>query len=209
MIDYRAAVLDWAPVRDVLLCDERRGVGQALGQALKEMHSGFDITSCTDGFGLVDAFNARRADLVLIGIQTGRSAGMDALNLLLGLHPAATVLVYGTPKDVLPLAVAVTRGARGVMLWSPERPSAQPTQLMSMAASIRRTATGRNAAPLTEREIQILVRMSHGKSNSEIGLELLLSENIVKAQARRLFAKLGARDRAHAVALGLRLGLLS
>lgn len=207
MTDYRAAVLDWAPVRDVLLCDERRGVGRALGQALKEMHSGFDITSCTDGFGLVDAFSARRADLVLIGIQTGRSAGMDALNLLMGLHPAATVLVYGTPTDVLPLAVAVTRGARGVMLWSPDRPSEQPTQLMSMAASIRRTATVRT--PLTEREIQILVGMSNGKSNSEIGVELFLSENIVKTQARRLFAKLGARDRAHAVALGLRLGLLS
>lgn len=208
MTDYRAAVLDWAPVRDVLLCDERRSVGRALGQALIEMHSGFDITSCKDGFGLVDSFNARHADLVLIGIQTGRSAGMDALNLLLGLHPAATVLVYGAPKDVPTLAVAVTRGARGVMLWSPDRPSARPTELLSMAEPIPRTAAGNNASPLTEREIQILHKMSHGRSNSEIGLELLLSENIVKAQARRLFAKLGARDRAHAVALGLRLGLL-
>ena len=59
----------------------------------------------------------------------------------------------------------------------------------------------------TERELQILRGMSEGHSNGEIGRELFLSEDTVKTHARRLFQKLGARDRAHAVALGLRNGL--
>ena len=61
---------------------------------------------------------------------------------------------------------------------------------------------------LTIRENQVLRGMSPGKSNSQIGRELYLSEDTIKTHARRLFAKLGARDRAHAVALALRLGHL-
>jgi len=50
--------------------------------------------------------------------------------------------------------------------------------------------------------------MSKGRSNGEIGRQLALSEDTVKTHARRLFAKLDARDRAHAVARGLHQGLL-
>ena len=59
---------------------------------------------------------------------------------------------------------------------------------------------------LTERELQVLRGMADGKSNAEIGRELFVSEDTVKTHARRLFRKLGARDRAHAVASGFRAG---
>ena len=48
--------------------------------------------------------------------------------------------------------------------------------------------------------------MSQGKSNGQIGRELYLSEDTVKTHARRLFRKLGVRDRAQAVAHGFRRG---
>jgi DNA-binding NarL/FixJ family response regulator len=51
--------------------------------------------------------------------------------------------------------------------------------------------------------------MSDGKSNAEIGRDLYVSEDTVKTHARRLFRKLGARDRAHAVASAFRAGLVS
>ena len=68
--------------------------------------------------------------------------------------------------------------------------------------------TGRRLT-LTERELQVLRGMADGKSNAEIGRELFVSEDTVKTHARRLFRKLGARDRAHAVAAGFRTGLVS
>jgi DNA-binding NarL/FixJ family response regulator len=77
------------------------------------------------------------------------------------------------------------------------------------------TAGQANAGPgtrrlsLTERELQVLRRMADGKSNAEIGRELYVSEDTVKTHARRLFRKLGARDRAHAVAAAFRQGLVS
>jgi DNA-binding NarL/FixJ family response regulator len=62
---------------------------------------------------------------------------------------------------------------------------------------------------LTQRELQVLHGMSQGKSNSQIGRELFLSEDTVKTHARRLFKKLGVNDRAQAVACGFRRGLVS
>jgi ATP/maltotriose-dependent transcriptional regulator MalT len=62
--------------------------------------------------------------------------------------------------------------------------------------------------PLTKREQQILEFISQGWRNSMIGRQLFLSEDTVKTHARRLYAKLGARDRSHAVRRGFELGLL-
>jgi DNA-binding NarL/FixJ family response regulator len=61
---------------------------------------------------------------------------------------------------------------------------------------------------LTERELQVLRGMAEGRSNAEIGRELYVSEDTVKTHARRLFRKLCARDRAHAVAAAFRAGLV-
>ncbi|GAB3798625.1 LuxR C-terminal-related transcriptional regulator [Micromonospora zhanjiangensis] len=73
-----------------------------------------------------------------------------------------------------------------------------------------RGATGpARRVSLTEREMQVLLGMADGKSNAEIGRELYVSEDTVKTHARRLFRKLGARDRAHAVAAGFRAGLVA
>ncbi|GAB3858184.1 hypothetical protein GCM10029963_57450 [Micromonospora andamanensis] len=71
------------------------------------------------------------------------------------------------------------------------------------------TRPDRATIGLTERELQVLLGMAEGKSNAEIGRELFVSEDTVKTHARRLFRKLGARDRAHAVAAGFRAGLVA
>jgi DNA-binding NarL/FixJ family response regulator len=77
-----------------------------------------------------------------------------------------------------------------------------PSQREEESARPRRPA-------LTERELQVLRGMADGKSNAEIGRDLFVSEDTVKTHARRLFRKLNARDRAHAVAAGFRTGLVS
>ncbi|GAA3805075.1 response regulator transcription factor [Cellulomonas soli] len=71
-----------------------------------------------------------------------------------------------------------------------------------------RRERGPEAVALTKREIEVLVGMSNGRSNAQIGAQLFLSEDTVKTHARRLFRKLGAADRAQAVAIGLRRGLI-
>ena len=71
------------------------------------------------------------------------------------------------------------------------------------------------AAPLkeleqepTNREIEVLQLVSEGLVNREIGHRLFLSEETVKSHVRHLLAKLQARSRAHAVAVGFRRGII-
>ncbi len=61
----------------------------------------------------------------------------------------------------------------------------------------------------TTREIEVLQLISDGLVNREIGTELFLSEETVKSHVRHLLAKLQARSRAHAVAIGFRRGLIA
>ena len=62
--------------------------------------------------------------------------------------------------------------------------------------------------PLTAREIEVLGLIGDGLFNREIAERLSLAEETVKSQVHHLLAKLGARSRAHAVAIGLRSGLI-
>jgi DNA-binding NarL/FixJ family response regulator len=60
----------------------------------------------------------------------------------------------------------------------------------------------------TMREIEVLQLVADGLVNREIGQRLFLSEETVKSHVRHLLAKLQARSRAHAVAVGYRRGLI-
>lgn len=60
----------------------------------------------------------------------------------------------------------------------------------------------------TNREIEVLQLISEGLVNREIGHRLFLSEETVKSHVRHLLAKLEARSRAHAVAIGFRRNLI-
>ena len=60
----------------------------------------------------------------------------------------------------------------------------------------------------TAREIEVLQLISDGLVNREIGTRLYLSEETVKSHVRHLLAKLQARSRAHAVAVGFRRGII-
>ncbi|GAA1735537.1 DNA-binding response regulator [Luedemannella helvata] len=117
----------------------------------------------------------------------------------------------GTIPGVPPAAGAGNAVGPGYQAGGPGAPNQGPA--FGPGAAGGAAGTG-NAGPqrrlaLTERELQVLRRMADGKSNAEIGRELYVSEDTVKTHARRLFRKLGARDRAHAVAAAFRAGMVT
>ena len=77
----------------------------------------------------------------------------------------------------------------------------------SMAASLVpagvRQAAAPSPLPLTEREREILLGAREGKSNLQIGEALGISALTVKNHIQKILRKLGARNRAHAVALAM------
>lgn len=111
---------------------------------------------------------------------------------------AGAVASYARPAGAGPAAVVPSQRVDVPAEGAAVRASAMTEQPMRPTRSVT----------LTERELQVLRGMADGQSNAEIGRELFVSEDTVKTHARRLFRKLGARDRAHAVAAGFRAGLV-
>ncbi len=176
--------------------------------------------------------------VVLIDAHLPGAGTPDAIRRLRSVAPSAAVVLLAGPDDAVALDRALALGARGFLapdigraelaavaahvqagpvLAAATRTAAVPqpqlpaAEDMSLDAEWEQADTV-NAAPplveLTKREVQVLVGMSNGRSNSQIGAELFLSEDTVKTHARRLFRKLGANDRAQAVAIGLRRGII-
>jgi DNA-binding NarL/FixJ family response regulator len=148
--------------------------------------------------------------VLLVLSQVGRSAGDAALPARVGQAPAQTgpgVGVAGQAGRVLPggrVAPVAAGNPASRMVPAGAPGSAVPQQRGDVVGE-----APRRRVELTERELQVLRGMADGKSNAEIGRELFVSEDTVKTHARRLFRKLGARDRAHAVAAAFRAGLVS
>ena len=61
---------------------------------------------------------------------------------------------------------------------------------------------------LSEREIQVLRQVAGGKANKMIANCLAISEETVKAHLRNILSKLSAKDRTHAVTIGLKRGII-
>jgi DNA-binding NarL/FixJ family response regulator len=164
-------------------------------------------------FGPEDAVVARGA--VAAGAR-GLIRGGDREDLVASVAKALMLLLRsnraidgGLPAQSVPLQRSEPEEGEEGDEAGGERVSAG--RLATESAQATSTAVGVSGArrvALTERELQVLRGMADGKSNAEIGRELFVSEDTVKTHARRLFRKLGARDRAHAVAAAFRAGLV-
>lgn len=135
----------------------------------------------------------------LIETREPDMAGLVAKTLLLldAAGPPEGRTVVPVQRDVDPAP-----DAGGPQPTTPSAGAGGPGVASTLASN------GTTPGMLTEREAQVLQAMADGKSNAEIGRELYLSEDTIKTHARRIFRKLGARDRAHAVAAGFRAGLV-
>ncbi|KAB1138776.1 helix-turn-helix transcriptional regulator [Micromonospora sp. AMSO12t] len=162
------------------------------------------------------------AKALLLLSSPGRAARRPATD------PARDTAAVGGPARTGPAGRPPAEPGPGWQATAPDGPGGTPTVVPSQRGDdpaepadepAEATPSGRRSGPgprggrsqvgLTERELQVLLGMAEGKSNAEIGRELFVSEDTVKTHARRLFRKLGARDRAHAVAAGFRAGLVA
>ncbi len=198
----------------VLVCDDSPLAREAVRRGVAGVPGVTGVVVAGSGEEALARHRSERPDITLMDVRMPGIGGIEAARRLLAANPGATVIMMTMAEDMDGVARAVGAGASGYLLKDASR--AEIAAVIGQALVDRnaplpaRPRAERNGAlpALTEREMQVLSGMSRGRSNAEIGRELYLSEDTVKTHARRLFRKLDAADRAQAVAVGYRWGLV-
>jgi DNA-binding NarL/FixJ family response regulator len=206
----------------VLLIDDHTAVRQALRVMLEAEADVRVVAEAGDGAAGIAAAAEHAPDVTIVDLAMPGTGGLAAIPAIRKAAPRTAVLVFTMHPNAAYVHEAMRAGARGYVLKSAPKedllaairalragggylqPEITGTVLRRLVSDSRVSG----GATLTAREIQILEAVAEGRSNKEIAGALTIAEDTVKTHLRRLFEKLGAADRAHAVAIALRQNLI-
>ncbi len=200
-----------------MVCVKTPQAGQKIAACAARMGLAQSVRSVDNPADLFNELARRTVDMVLVDVSLAAPDPVQFTRVVRGRSPRTSVIMAGA-ADPRMAAMVVAAGARG-LIRTPSNDSDDLLVSLTQAMMFTRPRVPKiEPAPrqraelegmrLTERELQVLRGMSEGKSNAEIGRDLYVSEDTVKTHARRMFRKLKARDRAHAVAEAFRSGLV-
>jgi DNA-binding NarL/FixJ family response regulator len=169
----------------------------------------------------IEVADTLHPDVVLMDLNLPGGGGEVATTEILAAHPEVAVLVLTMHSDDAHLRHALNAGARGYLLKDAE-PDAIVRAVLAVnegqaifdrgiaAQVIAATGTLQAERPfpvLTDREFEILDRLARGLRNDAISARMGISMKTVQNNVSSILLKLGAADRAQAVAIARDAGM--
>jgi len=173
------------------------------------------IAEASNGEEAVEKFRSYQPDVTLMDLQMPGLNGIEAIIRIVGEFPRARIIVLTTYKGDAQVTGALRAGARAYLL--------KENVHLELLEVIRTVHEGRKKIPpeiaselaehatqddLSIREIEVLRLIAGGNSNKEIADHLSIGEGTVKSHVSNILSKLSASDRAHAVTIGLKRGII-
>jgi DNA-binding NarL/FixJ family response regulator len=173
------------------------------------------VAEASNGKEAIEAFRSHQPDITLMDIQMPGLDGIEAIEAIRTEFPEARIIVLTTYTGDAQVVRALRAGARAYVL--------KGHVLDELLDTIRAVHAGKKRIPadvaaeladhaiddaLTEREIDVLGLIAAGNGNKQIADQLSISEATVKSRVTNILSKLGANDRAHAVTIGLKRGII-
>jgi DNA-binding NarL/FixJ family response regulator len=172
------------------------------------------VAEVEDGAEAVEIFRRQPVDVVVLDLRMPGIDGIEIIKALRSEFGSVRILVlssYGGGDDI---TRAMREGASGYIL--------KGMGLEQLLAGIRTVHAGGQCLPpevsgrmtervnseISSRELEVLRLIAKGKSNKEIASDLGIVEGTVKAHLNNIFSKLGAVDRAQAMAIALKRQIL-
>ena len=201
----------------VVVVDDQAIVREGLVTVLSLLPDIEVLGEAANGQAGVDLVDEVDPDVVLMDLRMPVLGGLDATRRITAAHPRVGVLILTTFSDEASVVEVLRAGAKGFLTKDADR--------AEVAAAVRAVAQGHTtlggdlgaqlaaaAVPavsadladrfgLTPREDEVLALIAQGLSNTEIAAALFVSVTTVKTHINAIFAKLGVRDRAQAMAL--------
>ena len=172
------------------------------------------VAEASNGLEAVEKFRLHRPDVTLMDIQMPGLNGVEAISRIQTEFPGARIIVLTTYSGDAQVIGALRAGARAYILKGQEH--------RELLGTIRAVYAGQRRIPpeiaaelahvadddLSPREIEVLRLIATGNANKQIADQLCIGEATVKSHVTNILSKLGANDRAHAVTIGLKRGII-
>jgi DNA-binding NarL/FixJ family response regulator len=199
----------------IMTVDDHPLLRQGIAALLKTDPDMEMVSEACDGEEAIVQFRLHRPDVTLMDLQMPTMNGNEAISRIRSEFPDAKILMLSTYAGDVQILAAIKAGARGYLLKGNVR-----TELLE---AIRTVHAGRKRIPpeiaaeladhaaddqLSTREIDVLRLIGAGNANKQIADKLSIGETTVKSHISNILSKLGANDRAHAVTIALRRGII-
>lgn len=206
---------DQARIKRVVIADDHPTTREGLCALLERDRDIEVVAQASNGGEAVALYRAYRPELALMDLHMPDMGGLEAAAAILGEFPRALIVVLTSYEGDVRVARALSLGVRSYLLKT-----AHPREIRlalrrvldgEVVVEQRLAAAAAGLHPqdwLTQRELNVVKLVARGNANREIGHALNVSEETVKARIKSILAKLGARDRAHAVTLARNRGFL-
>jgi DNA-binding NarL/FixJ family response regulator len=172
------------------------------------------VAEASNGEAAVEQFRVHHPDVVLMDLQMPGLNGIEATTRILSEFPEARIIVLTTYHGDVQVLRALKAGARAYLLKGHDRELIETIHAVhegrkkippEIAAELAEHATDE---ALSEREIDVLRLIAAGNSNKQIADHLIVAEATIKSRISNILSKLGASDRAHAVTIALKRGII-
>src|SRR3984893_18439050 len=203
----------------VLIVDDHSVVRQGLRMFLSP-EVGFEVVGeAADGQEAIELARALHPKIVLMDLLLPGMNGIEATAAIRAELPDVEVVVLTSFLDDVAIMRAVRAGAVGYLLKEASGDELRGALRAAGAGQVQLSpeVTNRlveglrlpaNSNALTDREIDVLGKLTEGKANKEIARELQLSPETIKTYVKRILGKLGVQTRTQAAVYALTRGLL-
>lgn len=162
-------------------------------------------------------------DVIFMDVRMPGMGGIEATKAVHEKRPDAKVILFTIDESRAAISEAIAAGVSGYLLKdssAEELVNAAKLALEGKAvlhpkltkAFIEQAQLSGDGdpteAPLSKRETEILQRVAYGATTKTVAEDLGISPHTVKTHLERIFEKLGANDRAQAVAIAIRKGIV-
>ena len=199
----------------ILIADDHSVVRIGLATLLEYETDMSVVGDTDDGAGAVALVKKLCPDIVIMDLKMPGMDGIEATRQIRDVAPQTRVLILTSYGDSEDIGNAVAAGASGIIvkhaandkLIEAIRTVYGGGSAFSPEVSLP-TASAEEPPAFTERQMDVLAAAARGLQNQDIARMLGISKDMVKAHMKVIFQKLGAANRAEAVAIALSKHLL-
>jgi DNA-binding NarL/FixJ family response regulator len=199
----------------VLIVDDHPLLREGVAAVLASERDMVLIGEAANGREAIERYRALLPDVALMDLQMPGMKGLEAIIAIRREFGDARILVVTTYDGDVQALRAMKAGASGYLLKNMLRKDL-PQAIRTVHSGLRCIPAEIAAALaehsvddlLTHREVEVLQKVAEGKTNKDVAAQLCVSEETVKAHMSRILSKLAARDRTHAVVIGVKRGII-